>query len=63
MKARIWKDRETGRWRLDVQGHGLRSTGDSATWHGALTAALDDLRWIGEHRHAWPDGLLAPGWR
>lgn len=63
VKARIWKDRETGRWFLDVQDRGVRSTGSSATWHGALAAALDDMRWIEEHQQAWPEDLAALGWR
>jgi hypothetical protein len=53
MKARVWKDRDTGRWRFDVHGHGLRVTGDRETWDSALGVALDDMRWIAEHRHAW----------
>lgn len=53
MKARIWKDRETGRWCFDVQGHGLRSTGDRVGWPCALAAALDDMRWIESRRPAW----------
>lgn len=53
MKARIWKDRETGRWCFDVRGYGLLSTGDRGDWPGALAEALDDMRWIESHRHAW----------
>lgn len=53
MKARIWKDRESGRWCWDLEGHGLRSTGDRADWQAALDEALDDLRWIEAHRMAW----------
>jgi hypothetical protein len=53
MKARIWKDRETGRWCWDLRGRGLRSTGDRADWAGALAEALDDMRWIESHRNAW----------
>jgi hypothetical protein len=63
VKAQIWKDRETGRWHWDVRGHGLRAAGERAAWDGALVAALDELRWIGEHQHAWPGSLLALGWR
>lgn len=54
MKARIWKDRETGRWLYDVQGFGMRSTGDRADWQGALTEAFGEMRWVGEHKYAWP---------
>jgi hypothetical protein len=50
MKARIWKDRETGRWCFDVQGYGLRSTGDRSAWRLALEEALGDMRWIEAHR-------------
>jgi hypothetical protein len=53
VKARIWKDRETGRWCFDVQGHGLRSTGDRGDWSAALAGALDDMRWIESRQHAW----------
>lgn len=53
MKARVWKDRESGRWHFDVLGHGLRVAGDRTTWDGALSVALDDLRWIDAHPHAW----------
>lgn len=63
MKARIWKDRENGRWCYEVTGPGLRSTGDKATWAGALAEALDDMRWIAAHQHAWPSSLLPLGWR
>jgi hypothetical protein len=52
MKARIWKDR-SGRWWYDVCGHGLRSTGHRDAWQAALAEALDDLKWIGSHQHAW----------
>ena len=53
MKARIWKDRETGRWCWDLQGYGTRSTGDRATWQDAMNEVFDDMRWIEAHRSAW----------
>jgi hypothetical protein len=53
VKARVWKDRDSGRWCFDVLGHGLRVAGDRTTWDGALSVALDDMRWIAEHRGAW----------
>lgn len=53
MKARIWKDRETGRWCWDLRGDGVRSTGDRATWQGAVDEAFNDMRWIEAHQAAW----------
>jgi len=51
VKARIWKDRETARWCFDVQGDGMRSTGERGDWAGALAAALGDMRHIASHRY------------
>jgi hypothetical protein len=52
MKAKIWKDRETGRWCFDVRGYGLRSAGDRSAWRLALEEALGDMRWIEAHRRS-----------
>lgn len=49
----MWKDRDTGRWCFDVQGYGLRSTGDRAAWRDALAEALADMAWIDAHRPSW----------
>lgn len=69
MKARIWLDRETGRWCYDVRGLGLRATGDRRHWELALAEAFDEMRWISSHRYTVPEDVarlsadvLAPGW-
>lgn len=49
VKARIWKDRETGRWCYDVRGPMARCTGDRATWPGALAEAVAEMRWLAAH--------------
>lgn len=43
MRARIWKDRETGAWCYDVRSEGLRSTGEREKWEQALAEVLDEL--------------------
>ena len=53
MKARVWKDRDTGQWCYEVHGHGLRFAGDRATWGGALSEALADMRRIETNRATW----------
>lgn len=53
MKARVWKDMATGRWCFTVKGHGLRFAGDRATWDGALSEALADMRRIETNRATW----------
>ena len=46
MKAKIWKDRLTGRWCWDVRSYRSRFAGERDTWADALAEALDAMRWI-----------------
>lgn len=43
MKAKVWKDRDTGRWGYVVNGPSP-SGGYEASWRAALSAALSDMR-------------------
>jgi hypothetical protein len=46
MKARIWKDRRTGRWHYRVKGNGSVTYGNSPTWKAARDMVLilvDDI--------------------
>jgi hypothetical protein len=63
VKARIWKDRATGRWCYEVAAPGLAVGDDSITWAGALAGALADMSWLREHGLIWPAALLPLGWR
>lgn len=53
MKAKIWMDRDTGRWHWDLESHGVRSTGDRASWQAVLNEVFAEMRWIEAHQAAW----------
>jgi hypothetical protein len=48
VKAKIWKDRETGLWCYDLQMNGLRSTGEVVEWTTAFNSVITDMRWMAQ---------------